>query len=213
MIGRQQDTIIASGYASYLQDRLAVTTRGDIVVAEQKRGQQRATDDKLDPGEVAALYVAHGEPLRRFLIGVLRDPQLASDALQAAFAKAVEQGHNAREETRKAWLFRVAFNEAMALRRRQGVDAKAMQKVAWSHNNKTQTADEPMIRFETVSSVRRAIDDLPAAQQQIVRMRIYEEKTFAVIAAELEIPLGTALARMRAAMEKLKRRLGEDEEN
>ena len=61
--------------------------------------------------------------------------------------------------------------------------------------------------------MRRAIDDLPAAQQQIVRMRIYEEKTFAVIAAELEIPLGTALARMRAAMEKLKRRLGEDEEN
>ena len=182
-------------------------------MAEEKRSQQRAVDDKLDPGEVSALYVAHGESLLQFLVGVLRDSQLASDALQAAFAKAVEQGHTAREETRKAWLFRVAFNEAMALRRRQGVDAKAMQKVAWSHEEKAQTADEPIIRFETVSSVRRAIAELPEAQQQMVRMRIYEEKTFAVIAAELNIPLGTALARMRAAMEKLKKRLGEDAEN
>jgi RNA polymerase sigma-70 factor (ECF subfamily) len=36
-------------------------------------------------------------------------------------------------------------------------------------------------------------------------MRIYEEKTFATIAEELGIPLGTALARMRAALEKLRR--------
>ena len=169
-------------------------------------------DDKLDPAEVSALYVEYGEQLRRFLIGVLRDSQLANDALQAAFAKAVERVHTAREETRKAWLFRVAYNEALALRRRQGVDAKAMQKVAWSHDDKSRTADEPVIRFETVSSVREAIAELPAAQQQVVRMRIYEEKTFAVIAAELDIPLGTALARMRAAMEKLKKRLGEEEE-
>jgi hypothetical protein len=41
-------------------------------------------------------------------------------------------------------------------------------------------------------------------------MRIYEEKTFAVIAKELKIPLGTALGRMRAAMIKLRARLAEE---
>ena len=140
-------------------------------MAEEKRVDDRGAADKLDPGEISALYLAHGEALRRFLIGVLRDPQLANDALQAAFAKAVEQGHTAREETRKAWLFRVAYNEAMALRRRQGVDAKAMQRVAWSHDDKTKRSDEPVIRLETVSSVREAIAELPAAQQQIDRCR------------------------------------------
>jgi RNA polymerase sigma-70 factor (ECF subfamily) len=173
----------------------------------------RAVPDKLNPAEISALYVDHGEQLRRFLIGVLRDSQLAHDALQATFAKAVQQGHTAREETRKAWLFRVAYHEAMALKRRQGVDARAMQKVAWSREEGTKAADEPMIRFETVNTVREAIAELPAAQQQVLRMRIYEEKTFAVIAAELNIPLGTALARMRAAMEKLRKRLADQHGN
>jgi DNA-directed RNA polymerase specialized sigma24 family protein len=38
-------------------------------------------------------------------------------------------------------------------------------------------------------------------------MRIYEEKTFAVISKELKIPLGTALARMRSAVMKLRDKL------
>lgn len=172
----------------------------------------RADDCRLDPAEISALYLDHGEQLRRFLIGLLRDSQLAHDVLQATFAKAVEAGHTAKRETRKAWLFRVAYNEAMALRRRQGVDARAMRKIAWSREVGGKSADESVIRFETVHTVREAIDELPAVQQQIVRMRIYEEKTFAVIAEELEIPLGTALARMRAAMEKLRRRLQEDDD-
>ena len=46
---------------------------------------------------------------------------------------------------------------------------------------------------------------LPDKQRQIVHMRIYEEKTFAVIAEELDIPLGTALARMRTALAKLRK--------
>ena len=181
---------------------------------EEKRvDESEGTGERLDPAEISALYVEHGEPLRRFLIGVLRDPQLASDALQATFAKAVTQGHTSREETRKGWLFRVAYNEAMALRRRQGVDAKAMQKVAWAHDDRSKGAEDAIIRFETVANVREAIAELPAAQQQVLRMRIYEEKTFAVIAEELKIPLGTALARMQAALKKLKKRLEEQEED
>jgi len=38
-------------------------------------------------------------------------------------------------------------------------------------------------------------------------MRIYEEKTFAVIAEELSLPLGTVLTRMRLAMQKLHKHL------
>ena len=38
-------------------------------------------------------------------------------------------------------------------------------------------------------------------------MRIYEEKTFAQIARELDAPLGTVLTRMRSALRKLHSRL------
>ena len=60
------------------------------------------------------------------------------------------------------------------------------------------------------SLVRRAIDELPAAQREVLHLRIYDEKTFAQIAAELNIPLGTALARMRAALAKLRKRLSDE---
>jgi RNA polymerase sigma-70 factor (ECF subfamily) len=164
----------------------------------------------LDPTVVAALYVEHGEELRRFLLGILRDAQLTADVLQLAFAKMVQRGHETRAETRKAWLFRVAYHEAMAIRRREGVGERVLRRVAWHSNGAAGPADEPVIRFEAVTAVREALEQLPPDQRQVVRMRIYEEKTFATIAEELKIPLGTALGRMRSALIKLRTKFGVD---
>ena len=156
--------------------------------------------ERIEASVVAALYVEHSAELHRFLTGVLRDPQLASDVLQTTFIRLVEQGHRTRQQSRKAWLFRVAYHEALAVRRRESVGHRVMQRAAWGHTMTSDAADQPIIRFESVEAVRKAIDELPLEQQQIVRKRIYEEKTFAVIAGELGIPLGTALGRMRSAL-------------
>jgi RNA polymerase sigma-70 factor (ECF subfamily) len=162
------------------------------------------TDQPLDSSIVAALYVEHGEELRRFLLGILRDSQLAADVIQATFVKMAQRGQETKEETRKAWLFRVAYHEAMAIRRREGVGDKVLRRVAWQTSRAAGPADEPLIRLEAVESVRQALAELPPEQRQVVRMRIYEDKTFATIAQELKIPLGTALGRMRAALIKLR---------
>jgi len=161
-------------------------------------------ETKLDPAVVAALYLDHAEPLRRFLVGLLRDSSLAGDVLQATFTKAVQVGHTTCAESRKAWLYRVAYREAMAVRRREAAASRATRKLVWSQRADEDSADGPLVRFETVEAVRAALAQLPAKQRQVVEMRIYEEKTFATIAEELGIPLGTALARMRAALEKLR---------
>ena len=168
----------------------------------------------LDSSVVAALYVEHGEELRRFLLGILRDAQLTSDVLQATFVKMVERGHETKEASRKAWLFRVAYHEAMAYRRREGVGSKVLRRIAadapaWHTSGAAGSADEPLLRLESVQSVREALKGLPPEQRQVVRMRIYEEKTFATIAKELKIPLGTALGRMRAATIKLRAKLAD----
>jgi RNA polymerase sigma-70 factor, ECF subfamily len=167
----------------------------------------------LDPSIVAALYLEHGEELRRFLLGILRDPALTADVLQATFVKMAQRGHETRNDSRKAWLFRVAYHEAMAVRRREGVGDKILRRVAWNTRSTTGAADEPLLRWETVQNVRDALETLPPEQRQVVRMRIYEEKTFATIASELKIPLGTALGRMRTALIKLKARLAEQPPN
>ena len=167
-------------------------------------------DEKLDPAVIAALYVEHGAELRNFLVGVLRDAHLASDALQLTFAKLMEQGHESRAESRKGWLFRVAYNQAMLIRRKQGVAERGLKKLAWRRAKEQEHSgpEEPVIRFEAVEQVREAMRNLSPVQLTVVRMRIYEDKTFAEIAAELKIPLGTALARMHAALKKLRESLG-----
>lgn len=164
---------------------------------------------RIDPAIVETLLAEHGGELERFLIGVLRDPQLAGDAMQNALVKMVERGHTAQEETRKAWLFRVAYNEALLLRRRQATGDNVLRRLARTATTQTGPADEPVLKAEVVGRVREAMDELPREQRRIVRMRIYEQKTFKVIAEELQIPLGTALSRMRAAMGHLRSKLAE----
>ena len=164
------------------------STRGGADDRRTKKVDENATC-QLDPTIVDALYVEHGEELRRFLVGVLRDSQLANDALQATFGKLVEQGHLTREGSRKGWLFRVAYNEAMLLRRRDAVRDRALKKVAWSQPDlPTDSVQQPLVQQETVELVRAALHLLSPDQQRVVRMRIYEEKTFAVIARELKNP-------------------------
>lgn len=164
-------------------------------------------ENKLDPALVAALYVQHGDELRYFLQGVLRHPELAQEAMQVAFAKCIEQGHTVQEGSLKAWLFRVAFHEAINLRRRQQAGERALAAFSRQPTNETPQADARLIRYETVEQVKAALSQLPAEQRRVVEMRIYENKTFAVIAAELKCPLGTVLSRMQLALRKLRLKL------
>ena len=168
--------------------------------------------DRLDAESIERLYEEHCEELRRFLLGVTRDPQVAADAVQAALVKAIEQGHTARHESRKAWLFRVAFHEALAVRRRTAVGDRVMRDAVWKLPATTgEPADLAATRKEQAEAVRRAVAALPAEQAAVVRMRMHDGLTFAEIADRLGIPLGTALTRMRTALAKLKVALSEHE--
>lgn len=162
---------------------------------------------QIDPATVAALYVRHGDELRAFLYGVLHDGHLVNDVLQTAFVKAIEKGHGVQEESLKSWLFQVAFREALVVRRRQAIHVRASERIAAAGVPAVEMPERLAVRSETMASVRAAVESLPSAQQQIVRLRMYEEMTFADIAHKLKLPLGTVLARMQAAIKRLRERL------
>jgi RNA polymerase sigma-70 factor (ECF subfamily) len=162
---------------------------------------------KLDPSIVASLFVEHADELRRFLVGILRDHNTASDVLQITFAKAVEVGHTAREETLKGWLFRVAYNEAIVVKRRQAVRRRAAETLAAEGPPDVPPPDSRLVRFEDVERVRTAMQVLPPEQREVVKLRMYEEMKFIDIAAKLNVPLGTVLTRMQAALKKLRKAL------
>lgn len=169
-------------------------------------------EDRIEPESVADLYRQHAEEMRAFLAGVLRDRELADEILQIVFRKTLEKGHTATENIR-SWMFKVAWNEAMLVRRVQTRQAGGLKKAARHRGHSIETPEQSereAVRQETVEQVQQAIDQLTPEQSLVVRMRIYEEKKFAVIAEELGIPLGTVLTRMRSAMQKLKRSLGRE---
>lgn len=154
------------------------------------------------------MHALYAEELRRFLWGVVGEANLVQDIIQITFRKLVEVGHETQAESRKAWLFQVAYREALAQRRRRATQKKVLESLHEDpRRNKDGLSTDPLVAQETADSVRQAIDELSPELQQVLRMRIYEDKTFAQIAEELDIPLGTALGRMRNAMNKLRGKL------
>lgn len=167
-------------------------------------------EDRIEPESVAGLYQQHAEDLRSFLAGVLRDRELADEVLQTVFRRTLEKGHTVREQFR-SWLFTVAWNEAMLVRRVQNRQVGGLRKAAEQRRHTgvlPEQSESSALRQESIEQVRRAIEQLSPEQQQVVRLRIYEERKFAEIADELGIPLGTVLTRMRAATQKLQKVLG-----
>ncbi len=171
-------------------------------IAGQERADAMAGDG---PARMAAFHQAHGDELRRFVLGVVRDPARADDLVQATYLKAAEAGHLARAETFKGWVFRVAYHEALASRRKDASRDRGRLRLAGLRPPDQAGPDHPLIQDETVARVRDALDTLPEEQRKVVWARMYEDKTFAEIAGEFGLPLGTVLTRMRRALEKLKR--------
>lgn len=169
--------------------------------------------DATEPNriDIEAAWEQHSDSLRWFLAGVLRNDALVADAIQATFLKLLQQGNKLRKSTSlKSWLFQVAFNEAMLVKRKTKLARDHGQQVAWRaqaiqrDRSGEGSPEEPAMLIEQVHQVRKAIESLDPNQQLVVRKRIYEGLKFREIAEELDVPLGTVLARMQAALKKLK---------
>lgn len=169
----------------------------------------------MDTDIVRTVYEEHRLALERFLLGVLRDEAAAADALQTTFSRLLEKGHMVQQQdSLKSWLFRVAFNEAMLIRRKESISRKHAENVAWKiqvQSGADKGVDQRLsqsvhyaILQEDIKRVREALTQLPESQREVVEKRIYEGLKFREIADELDVPLGTVLARMQAGLKKLK---------
>ena len=63
---------------------------------------------------------------------------------------------------------------------------------------------------EVVEELAQALTELPEQQRTVVVLKVYEEMTFAEIAAALRISPNTAASRYRYGLEKLKDQMGSD---
>ena len=146
--------------------------------------------------------------LRLFLNKRLPQESDIDDCLQVVFLKLMEKGDNVAPPALRSWLYRVASNESARLWRTKAAFEKMYQK----HGGVEVPLSDPtaaMMQAETTEQLKKALKELPESWQQIVSLRIYENLTFQQISDQLGIPIGTALTRMRRALERLKNDLSE----
>ncbi len=167
-----------------------------------------------DVKSLAALVRRHSPWMQALLRGMLHEAADADDAFQETWMKVIRSAASYRGGKVKSYLASVARSVAIdRLRRERGdisLDAEDGEGASVAATTAAEEAT-PGERFEskaTSAEVRRAIDTLPEGPRQVLLMRIEGDMSFREIAAELDVPLGTALTWMRTATLKLREMLG-----
>jgi RNA polymerase sigma-70 factor (ECF subfamily) len=134
---------------------------------------------------------------------VLNDHQLAEDAVQESFARALVNLRNLKDKARFApWLAAICRNVAKDM-----VAAKAGQ---ISTEDLSQVAGDDTIS-EDDSLIRRAIERLPDSAKELIVLRYYDGLSYEQIASVLGISraaINGRLARAKRKMENYLRRNG-----
>lgn len=163
-----------------------------------------------DETALEAVFERYEVPVFQFLIGILRDHHRAEDALQETFVRALERLDGVDPDHLRGWLFTVAYHQAMLAKRRQkarGELAPLPASNGHEDNGVPDPGQGPVVEVEQredAQRLRRLLEQLPPQQREVIRQRVYEGKRFREIAADLDCPLNTALARMHEGLKKLR---------
>jgi RNA polymerase sigma factor (sigma-70 family) len=148
-----------------------------------------------DSDELEQLYRERYRTFRDILAGVVGSHDLAREVVQEAFARALREREKFRAEgSLEAWVWRIAFNVALKMRR----DLRRQ----WEQ------IDPPAV-FETVldHDVRAAIRTLPPRRRLVLFLRYFADLSYAEIATALDLSEGTVAATLAKAREDLGQRL------
>jgi RNA polymerase sigma-70 factor (ECF subfamily) len=166
--------------------------------------------ERLVAGDEAALRELYDEcsPLVYGLAGrVTRDWAAAEDITQEVFARVWEhpQAFDPSRGTWRGWLGTMTHRRAVdwvrrsAARRRH--TAEAPPPIA------APGPEETAVAGSVAKSVQAAVDDLPAAQREAIRLAYFDGQTYRQVAETLGIPEGTAKSRLWQGMRRLAARL------
>src|SRR6266700_3741815 len=148
------------------------------------------------------LLADHDRALRNFLGARCRDDDLTADLLQEVAARLVTAAPRlSLNGNARGYLFRIAANVWHDHLRRELVRRRAAVAGDAGEPALAAAADAPLLEDELRAAVRRAVDDLPPVQRQVVELRQQRGLTFQQIADRLDRPLGTVLTQMRAALD------------
>ena len=182
------------------------------------RGAQRGESGCLD-----RLVEHFAGRIFGFLFRMTGSRQDAEDLMQEVFVRLVRMigayKHDGRFE---AWIFRIAANLARdrvrKVRRSPKLvalvesDAEGTSLSGVTSMDDLASAEDPvdagLRRAEDVDTLHAALNELPAAEREVIMLRHFSQMTFKEIAESTNVPLGTALARGHRGLARLREIMG-----
>lgn len=149
--------------------------------------------------EFTSLVEQYQTSLRRMCYAILRDEELAKDAVQETFLKAYRAMDAYRGEcSEKTWLMRIAVNTCRDLRRS-----------AWFHHIERRVTPEDLpeptalVNGEKIE-LALAVMRLPKGLKEVMLLYYYQDMTMRETAETLGISLSTVSKRLTRARAKLR---------
>ena len=162
------------------------------------------------------LITRHKDRVYRFILSKVKDPELANDYFKDTFMKVIVtlKGGNYNEEGKfLPWVLRIAHNLIIdGFRKNKKVRFLSETRSAsedYSVFSRLSNDDLNVLQItckeELETQVVRFLDELPAAQKEIIYQRLYQDLSFKEIAEMEDISINTALGRMRYALINLRK--------
>ena len=170
---------------------------------------QSALDGKTSSFEV--LVTRYQDRLYTAMISVVGSTDEAEDVVQEAFIQAYLKLDTFQQNSRFfTWLYRIAFNFALARRRRHrghlSLD-ESRENSGSEPKSKVEAPDSRMSRSEDVDAVHQALASLSEDHRSILVLREMEDLAYEEIAEVLHISIGTVRSRLNRARLALKQQL------
>jgi RNA polymerase sigma-70 factor (ECF subfamily) len=142
---------------------------------------------------------------------ILRDRDLAEEVMVDAFWRVWQRADQFQlgRGNYAAWFYGIVRHLAIdELRRRDArpvpSDDEELESASTRDVTREQDVTDVVTRSLTAASVRGAVDLLPPAQREVIRLAYFEGLTRQEISRRLGEPLGTVHTRARLGMEKLR---------
>jgi RNA polymerase sigma-70 factor (ECF subfamily) len=157
-----------------------------------------------DEAALSELITRYSPGLRLFLGKLTGQIACADDLLQETWFDAYRKINDLRKaDAFAAWLYRIARDKAYRELRRQS--ASALPIVEYSTEDFP--ADEEQFAPEEAEAVRKAMDELPVEQREVLMLRFMEEMSYEQITEVIGRPLGTVRSRIHYAKLALRQKL------
>lgn len=157
-----------------------------------------------DPRAFAALYDHYVERIYAYAQRETGDVALAQDMVSATFEKALKNlpRYQWRGTSFGAWLYTIARNEINMARRKQKWTIPLLGNLLGSSNVERQVQKK-----QQKAEVRRALARLPGRDQEVMRLRYFEELSHTEIAEILNCSTRNVAVRLHRALKRLRKQM------